>query len=526
MIRLLGLTLALMAAPAWASGRFLPGDSVRDRGRAGASVSSERGVNALQVNPALLGMADNLGFALGWTSGSEAGEFTRQGPYVQSLEEEDQRGLNNAMANFTASTGVSKSATQEQLLRAGLVYGFGTRGFRIGMGYTQLPVENHQFLASDPARYRLIRSADTREQLSFGLAGAFSRRFAIGLGLHWERLKRVRRFMLSTSPASQGNETAGRYLEEPAYDHVVDLTGTVPIGFGDNAYVPTASFGLWSRLFAGLEVGVSVSLGGTGNAADGSIDVLDLEPRDAGDTTSPVFARRGISDTSDGTAATLSDGSPMQIRAGMRYQFNRWDLEFEWRMESWNGDSQLRATPTANGVGWYNQLDDENNIDTSVELGDLGDARNYETAQSFHLASDIWLVPDGVALRIGGSMENAPTQQPDAALFAGPRYGIGAGLSFADRGYAVDIGYLHLFSQAVEVNTGSLPLRNIAHRAGEGENDLLTVQNNGSYTSSVGFFGLGVRADVDTFAKNRKAQRKAWYQIWSKGSSGFGRGGF
>jgi hypothetical protein len=489
-------------------------------------VSSERGVNALQVNPALLGMADNLGFALGWTSGSEAGEFNRNGPYVQSLDDESQRGLNNAMASFTASSGVSKSATQEQLLRAGLVYGFGTRGFRIGMGYAQLPVENHQFLASDAARYRLIRSADTREQLSFGLAGAFSRRFAIGLGLHWERLSRVRRFMLNTSPASQGNETAGRYLEEPAYDHVVDLTGSVPIGFGDNAYVPTASFGLWSRLFAGLEVGVSVALGGTGNAADGSIDVMGLEPRDSEDTTTPVFARRGIDGTSDGTAATIADGSPLQVRAGMRYQFKRWDLEFEWRMESWGADTQLRATPSANGVGWYNQLGDPNTIDTSVDLGELGDARSYESAQSFHLASDIWLVPEGVALRIGGSMENAPTQQPDAALFAGPRYGIGAGLSFADRGYAVDIGYLHLFTQAVEVTTGQLPVRNIAQRGDESETDTLTVQNNGTYTSSIGFFGVGVRADMETFAKNRKAQRKAWYQVWSKGRGGFGRGGF
>ena len=527
MTRLFGLSLILLlAAPSLATGRFLPGDSVRDRGRAGASVSSERGVNSLQVNPALLGMADNFGFAVGWTMASEASEFTRAGPHVQSLEEAEQLGLNSVTMAAPMSNGLSESALSDRLLRAGLVYGFGTSGFRIGLGYAQLPLENHSYLACNPARYRLIHSADQREQISFGMGGSFSKRFAMGVGLHWERLKQVRRFMINTTAASAEGSTAGRHIENPAFDHIVDMTGTVPIGFGDNEYVPTASVGLWSRLFAGFEVGVSVALGGTGNAANGSIDVLDLEWRDEADTTSPVFARRGAGETSNGTDATMSDGTPLQVRAGMRYQFRTWDLEFEWRMESWAAETQLSASPSGSGVGWYNQLADPANVDTSIELGNMGDGRALESAQSFHLASDIWLVPDGVALRFGGSMEFSPTTQPDALMYPGPRYGVGAGLSIADRGYAVDMGYLHLFSQAVEVANGQLPLRNIAQRAAETEADTLTVQNNGTYTTSVGFFGIGVRADVDTFAKNRQAQRKAWYQVWSKGTTGFGRGGF
>ena len=526
MSRLIGLSFVLLAAPSWAAGRFLPGDSVRDRGRAGASVTSERGVNSLQVNPALLGMADNFGFSMGWTMGSEASEFIRSGPHIQSLEEPDQLGLNSVTLAAPTSNGLSQSALSDRLVRAGLVYGFGTSGFRIGMGYTQLPLENHSYLACNPARYRLIHSADQREQLSFGLGGAFGRRFAIGLGLHWERLKQVRRFMINTTPASEAGSTTGRHLENAAFDHIVDLTGTVPIGFGDNAFVPTASVGLWSRLFAGLEIGVSVALGGTGNAADGSIDVLDLEWRDEADVTSPVFARRGISDTSDGTAATMSDGAPLQVRAGMRYQFTNWDLEFEWRLENWAAETQLSATPTANGIGWYNQLGDPANADTSVELGNMGDGRTYQSAQSFHLGTDIWLVPNGVALRLGGSMEFSPTTQPDAILYPGPRYGVGAGFSFADRGYSVDVGYLHLFTQAIEIANGQLPLRNVAQIAAESELDAVTVQNNGTYTTSVGFFGMGVRADVATFARNRRAQQKAWYQVWSRGSSGFGRSGF
>ena len=527
MTRLIGLSLVLLlATPSWATGRFLPGDSVRDRGRAGASVSSERGVNSLQVNPALLGMADNFGFAVGWTLASEASEFTRGGPHVQSLEEGEQLGLNSLTMATPTSNGLSESALSDRLLRAGLVYGFGTSGFRIGLGYTQLPLENHSYLACNPARYRLIHSADQREQISFGMGGNFGKRFAMGLGLHWERLKQVRRFMINTTAASVEGATAGRHIESAGNDHIVDMTGTVPIGFGDNEYVPTASVGLWSRLFAGFEVGVSVALGGTGNSANGSIDVLDLEWRDETDTTSPVFARRGINETSDGTGATMSDGTPLQVRAGMRYQFRSWDLEFEWRMESWSADTQLSASPTANGVGWYNQLADPANVDTSIELGNMGDARALESAQSFHLASDIWLVPDGIALRLGGSMEFSPTTQPDALMYPGPRYGIGAGLSIADRGYAIDMGYLHLFSQATEVVNGQLPIRNIAQRAAETEIDTLTVQNNGTYTTSIGFFGMGIRADVDTFAKNREAQRKAWYQVWSKGTTGFGRGGF
>ena len=137
----------------------------------------------------------------------------------------------------------------------------------------------------------------------------------------------------------------------------------------------------------------------------------------------------------------------LQVRAGMRYQFTNWDLEFEWRLENWAAETQLSATPTANGIGWYNQLGDPANADTSVELGNMGDGRTYQSAQSFHLGTDIWLVPNGVALRLGGSMEFSPTTQPDAILYPGPRYGVGAGFSFADRGYSVDVGYLHLFTQ-------------------------------------------------------------------------------
>ena len=120
-----------------------------------------------------------FGFSMGWTMGSEASEFIRSGPHIQSLEEPDQLGLNSVMLAAPTSNGLSQSALSDRLVRAGLVYGFGTSGFRIGMGYTQLPLENHSYLACNPARYRLIHSADQREQLSFGLGGALGRRFAI-----------------------------------------------------------------------------------------------------------------------------------------------------------------------------------------------------------------------------------------------------------------------------------------------------------------------------------------------------------
>jgi long-subunit fatty acid transport protein len=145
---------------------------------------------------------------------------------------------------------------------------------------------------------------------------------------------------------------------------------------------------------------------------------------------------------------------------------------------------------------------------------------------SFHLGGDYQLVPNGLALRFGGSMEYAASPQPDAALFAGPRYGLGAGLSFADRGYAIDVGYIHFFTDEVEVSNGNLGVVNMAHRQAEADVEELTVQNNGVYTSSHGYFGIGIRADLTVFAKHRKQQRKAWYQVWSKGATGFGRGGF
>ena len=39
--------------------------------------------------------------------------------------------------------------------------------------------------------------------------------------------------MINTTPASEAEgSTTGRHLENAAFDHIVDLTGTVPIGFG------------------------------------------------------------------------------------------------------------------------------------------------------------------------------------------------------------------------------------------------------------------------------------------------------
>ena len=281
----------------------------------------------------------------------------------------------------------------------------------------------------------------------------------------------------------------------------------MPIGFGDNAFVPTASVGLWSCLFAGLEIGVSVALGGTGNAADGSIDVLDLEWRDEADVTSPVFARRGISDTSDGTGATMSDGAAAGPRRDA-LSVQNWDLEFEWRLENWAAETQLSATPTANGIGWYNQLGDPANADTSVELGNMGDGRTYQSAQSFHLGTDIWLVPNGVALRLGGSMEFSPTTQPDAILYPGPRYGVGAGFSFADRGYSVDVGYLHLFTQAIEIANGHSPVRNVAQIAAESEPRRRDGSEQRHLHHQRWVLGMGVRADVATFAKQPPSAAK------------------
>ena len=95
--------------------------------------------------------ADNFGFSMGWTMGSEASEFIRSGPHIQSLEEPDQLGLNSVTLAAPTSNGLSQSALSDRLVRAGLVYGFGTSGFRIGMGYTQLPLENHSYLACNPA---------------------------------------------------------------------------------------------------------------------------------------------------------------------------------------------------------------------------------------------------------------------------------------------------------------------------------------------------------------------------------------
>jgi hypothetical protein len=512
------LMVGLVAAPVTAAGRLLVGDSVRDRGRGGASVASERGTASLLSNPALLGLADGFATGLGWTTTADRSEFKRLGPFVADLE--TQGALEGRMQNgFPASQGISTSRWSGQLLSLGLAYGFGTEAFRMGFGFNELPVQNHVYSEASPARYRLIKSDDSAQRITLGFAGHVNKRFAYGLGLHWTRIRRARRLMINASPVDEGNPF---YTEPSGQDYRVDAAGTFWAGpdfSPDNGLVPTPSIGLWARLFAGLEFGLSVTLGtlGTAAAGDATVDATPVNTRAVDDTSSPLFARRG----SPGNAANMTDGLPMIIRAGLRYDFKRWDLEFEYRLEQWEALDAFSVTAANNGVAYVNQpdVDGAEGFD-GLDFGD--DGMRGANATSMHLGADYWMVPRGLALRFGLSREGPAGTDSDAAVYNPQvRYGIGAGMSIVDRGFVIDVGYYHVFSESEELPTGSLTLRNADAGLNDADAEALPIQNSGSHTFSQGFFGLGVRADLDDFVKQRNAQREAWYRVWTKGLDSF-----
>ena len=110
----------------------------------------------------------------------------------------------------------------------------------------------------------------------------------------------------------------------------------------------------------------------------------------------------------------------------------------------------------------------------------------------------------------------SPTTQPDA-ICTPDRGGVGAGFSFADRGYSVDVGYLHLFLRPSR-SQRQLPVRNVAQIAAA-KLDAVMAQNNGTYTTSVGSLGW----ITPTACAQPPSAAKAWHQVWSRGSSDVSR---
>jgi hypothetical protein len=512
------LLFALSAPEAIAAGRLLSGDSVRDRGRGGASVASERGTASLISNPGLLGLADGFATNFSWTTTADRSEFKRLGPFVGDLEA--QGAFESRMqTGFPASQGVAASRYTGQLLSLGMAYGFGTDAFRMGLGFNELPLQNHVYPEASPVRYRLIKSDDRAQRITLGFAGHVNRRFAYGLGLHWTRIRRTRRLMINAGQLDDGNPF---YAEPSGQDYRADVTGTFWAGpdfAPDNGLVPTPAIGLWARLFAGLEMGLSVTLGSAGTSGEGeaTLDVTPVNGRDASDATSPLFARRG----SPGNAATMSDGLPLIVRAGLRYDFKGWDLEFEYRLEQWESVDPFSVSAATNGVAYFNQpaVDGAEGF-SGLDFGDAG--MRGANASSMHLGADYWMVPGGLALRLGLSREGPAGTDSDAAIFNPQvRYGAGAGMSIIDRGFIIDVGYYHVFSDEESLPAGALTLRNAEASLNDAETEALPIQNSGTHTFSQGFFGLGIRADLNDFIKQRKSQRDAWYRVWTKGLDTF-----
>ncbi len=523
------MSILCLGTPALATGWIYAGDSVRDRARAGASVASERSVSALNTNPGLLGKTDNFELQLSTTWLTDRSEITRKGPFTTQAFRDDNPDLANRLdatmnsSAFASSLGKSTSDYGTQLLRLGLSYGFGTSGFRIAASMSDLPVQNHEFDAGGPLRYRLIASDDRVRQWSAGLGWA-GRSFGIGAAVHINQIRRARRVMLSATDREDPSNN-GLLLERAFNDYVVDATGTLQQS-------PQAGFGLWLAPFGKMEIGFSMQLAseGTSEPNQAQLDVSPISTEQSGAT----FARTrpapepGIPSSVSGNAASIRDGLPMRIRAGFRYQFERWDLEAEWRMEQWSGASLLAIT--ANSIpGSVFFIPNPADAQTQTPLGDFGDGsgRSFLDAQSYHVASRIWLIPDGIALHLGYAMENPATEQPDAAWIDGVRHNIGLGLSLIDRGYAIDFGYLMVAGNKNTIENGNLKPHN--PRLGEvpdpADTDQLTVQNNGDYQLATSFFGLGLRADVGKFRASKSAERKAWYRVWTKGAPSFGRGG-
>ena len=452
------ICLFCVGTPALATGAIYTGDTVRHRARAGASVASERSVvSALSTNPGLLGKTDNFELQLSTTWLSDRSEITRKGPFTTQAFRDDNPDLANQLdgtmnsAAFASSLGKATSAYSTQLLRLGVSYGFGTSGFRIAGTLSDLPVQNHQYDTGGPVRYRLIGSDDRVRQISAGLGWA-GRSFGIGAAVHINRVRRARRVMLSAADR-EALSNNGLYLERAFDDYVVDAVGTLQ-------HSPQAGFGLWLAPFGKMEIGFAMQLAseGTSEAGDAQLDVSAISTEQSG----AIFARTrpaaepGIPSTVAGNAASIRDGLPMRIRAGFRYQFERWDLEAEWRMEQWSGATLLGISRTVfldpSSSSPIRPMHRTKFHSVILVMGAVVVSSMLKAITLLHEFGCFQTVSPFTS-----AMPWRIQRQNNRTLLGSMAYdNIGVGLSLIDRGYAIDAGYLMVLGAQNTIENGNL----------------------------------------------------------------------
>lgn len=431
--------LAVCLAPAlgWASGLYLPGRGVKPLGRAGAYIASSGGdLNSLWYNPSGL-------------AGLEGTTLTLDVAIIDLAFEFDRAPRTRDNGEVTTYDPVSSSAApiaDPQLLVGGKLPWLGD-DFSWGFGVYAPYTSPATFPEDGAQRYTLVDSnGSLLVFLNGGLGWQVSENLRLGFG--------VQNVVATLKQVSVSSGYAGVFGDQE--DEDLDLLSRVDI---NSYFSPSANFGLWIKLFPGVEGAASVQL--PARLSDSAAKLTTRLP------SHPAFDDAYL----DGDTLQASLTLPLIARGALRYNHSKFDVEVAAVYEAWSMLDEISIVPNdifvrdVRGVG-------------DIKVQPLNVPLNYQDAFSVRAGFDFKLT-DRATARGGYTYETAAI--PDAyysVRFAdGDKHMFGLGGSWASDNWTLDASFAYyLMPDRVITNSQTRQINPT-----DSENELTLVVGNGTY---------------------------------------------
>ncbi len=445
--------VALVAALLWSSaavagGFYTPPHGVRTLGRAGAAVAGFSDLNALWYNPALLAGIEGHHVMVDLTLVSQQMTFERA-----------PRLLPNGEQRFHEA--VSNDAPPAPVPQLGYASNFGLDGVVFAVGAFAPNGATGRFPETGPQRYTLVSSEGSfLLALEVAIAVKVNDWFWIGGGIQNNMVSLNTINVLSGFPGTIGDP------EDPDFDILQRTTVT-------SLFNPSANMGIKLMPSPSWSVGLSAQL--PVRVEDKQAVVETRLP------TNPLFDEAVVNgDTVEG-AFNL----PFILRAGVRYQQPRWDIELDVTAEFWSTLDEIEITP--------NNIEIENVPGVGViGVGALNIPREYQNNFSVRLGGDWEVLVDKLTVRAGALYETTaiPSKTLSVLMLDMDKVAATVGLSWQlSPTVAMDLGYGHIFYLGGEVDDSVVVQLNPTNPEGA------IVVANGNYEASADLFGLGFRFD-------------------------------
>lgn len=190
----------------------------------------------------------------------------------------------------------------------------------------------------------------------------------------------------------------------------------------------------------------------------------------------------------------LSYTYPIHVQTGVRYAYEKenreiFDIELDYVWENWAGLDAfyMKTLGNFNGPG------------VTMNPMDITIPRNFIDSHSIRLGGQYNAIKDWLTVRVGGWWESGamPDAYTNLDLPSWDRWGLGLGLSTNIYGFEIAFSYNHIFQESREVTDGKITQQVMYVKTNTDGTPVSDVRagyviNNGSYSSSIDVFSLGL----------------------------------